>query len=361
MIPSGTVAKAAANGALLARPRLSKTTCADQRRARAADERGGDVVAEREREREDRSRREPRDREGQDHAAQRREPPAAEIGRRLDVGIGNALECGVDRQHHEREPDVGEHEPHGPVRVGDVQVGQAEPVQRPVERTVGVQDQPPRVHAHEVAHPQRQHRGDEQDEPQARARDAHEEIRVREGQHHARRRHGRRDPERAEDDRRVRRVRNGAEVVEVPGVHDLAGERVGRPEALDEQRHERRHVDEDERRHRRRDLPQRLQSRPAPGEAGNGRRAPRRGEPSVSSAGSTATRCSALDLSPGCRPGPEIHAVLLAVAAIGDRRLPELDRAVVAFRRVRQYCAHDPFASVSMILHAFLLTGVSPK
>src|SRR4051812_35801235 len=42
---------------------------------------------------------------------------------------------------------------------------------------------------------------------------------------------------------------------------------------------------------------------------------------------------SAFQLSPGLLPLRVVHAVLLAVAAVGDRRLPELDRVEVLRRR----------------------------
>ena len=124
---------------------------------------------EREREGEDRAGGEARHGERQDHPAQGRRAAAAEVGRRLDEGVRHALERGVDRQHHEREPDVGEDDPHRPVRVGDVEIGQPEPVEEVVERAVRIEDQAPRVDAHEVADPERQRRRDEEREAQPRA------------------------------------------------------------------------------------------------------------------------------------------------------------------------------------------------
>src|SRR5258708_8140709 len=44
---------------------------------------------------------------------------------------------------------------------------------------------------------------------------------------------------------------------------------------------------------------------------------------------------SALQLGPGLLPLRVVHAVLLAVAAVGDRRLPEVDLLEVLERRVR--------------------------
>ena len=56
----------------------------------------------------------------------------------------------------------------------------------------------------------------------------------------------------------------------------------------------------------------------------------------------------------------EVLAVLLPLPR-SDRRLPELQRVVVGLGLVAWYWAHEPFASTSIFLHAFLFTGVSPK
>ena len=159
MITSGTVANAAANGTLLAMPTFCVDHVADEVRARSADERGGDEVAERQREGEDRARREAR--QDQRHEDRAKRAPAArpEIGRGLDVGVGHAFDRRPHRQDHERQPDVAEHDPHRPVGVADVHRAEAHVAERPVDDPVLGEYQPPRVHAHEVARPERdQHR-----------------------------------------------------------------------------------------------------------------------------------------------------------------------------------------------------------
>ncbi len=183
---------------------------ADELARGAADEQRRDVVAERQREREDRAGDDARQRERQDHAAQRPAAVAAEIARRLDVGVGDPLERRVDRQDHERQPDVGEDEPDGDVRVADVRGRQPELLQRPVEDAVVVEDQPPRVDAREVARPERQQHEHEERRADARRREPRHEVRERErddrvGDRHrggdrrscARRSCGRRRPPRA--------------------------------------------------------------------------------------------------------------------------------------------------------------------
>src|SRR5207244_1875593 len=58
------------------------------------------------------------------------------------------------RQDHGRQPDVGEDDPHRPERVADADSRQPDLGERPVEDTVGLEDQPPRVDAGQVARPE---------------------------------------------------------------------------------------------------------------------------------------------------------------------------------------------------------------
>ena len=193
----------------------------------------------------------PGQRERQDHGAQRARAARAEVARRLDVGVGDALERRVDRQDHERQPDVREDDPHRGVRVRDPGRRQADLVQRPVEQPVRVEDQPPRVDAGEVRRPQRQQHEHEQHRPRAAAGDARHEVGERERDDRVGDGDRGGDVDRPQRDGAVGRlVPERAEVVERPVVDQLRRERVDRPERGDEQRDERRDVDERERQHR---------------------------------------------------------------------------------------------------------------
>ena len=63
-----------------------------------------------------------------------RQAVRAEVAGGLEQRVGDPLERGVDRDDHERQPDVGEHEPHRGVRVADVDRPEPELLERPVER-----------------------------------------------------------------------------------------------------------------------------------------------------------------------------------------------------------------------------------
>ena len=78
----------------------------------AADQQRRDEVAERQREGEDRAGDDAGQRQRQDHAAQRAPTVRAEVTGGLQQRVGNPLERPVERHDHERQPDVGEHEPH---------------------------------------------------------------------------------------------------------------------------------------------------------------------------------------------------------------------------------------------------------
>ena len=102
-------------------PSPSVDDVADEARAGAADERRRDVVAERQREREDRARDDAREaRAAGSPTARSSQAAPAEVARGLDVGVRDPLERRVDRQDHERQPDVGEDDPHRRVRVAEV-------------------------------------------------------------------------------------------------------------------------------------------------------------------------------------------------------------------------------------------------
>ena len=126
-----------------------------------------------------------------------RQPRRAEVGRGLEEVVRDALERGVHGNDHEREPDVGEDEPHPPVRVQQVDVREPDLVQRPVERAVVAEDRPPGVDPNEVARPEREEDRDQQERPCARLRDARHVVREREGEDRVHERDGGRDPDRA--------------------------------------------------------------------------------------------------------------------------------------------------------------------
>src|SRR3954466_1577683 len=70
----------------------------------------------------------------------------------------------------------------------------------------------------------------------------------------------------------------------------------------------------------------------APWPSGGARRTPRPAAGPLEANGPAAP-ASAFELRPGLHPLRVVHALLLAVAAVGDRRLPELDRVEVRRRR----------------------------
>src|ERR1700722_1581481 len=82
---------------------------------RRANNLGHDVVAEREREGEDRPRHNPRSRKRQDHMAERLRRLGAEVPGRLDERDWHTLERRLHRKHHERRPQVKEHQHHAGV------------------------------------------------------------------------------------------------------------------------------------------------------------------------------------------------------------------------------------------------------
>ena len=112
MIASGTVANAAANGRVVGDAEVAVDDGADQLVVVAADDRGRDEVAQREREREDRAGHDAGERERQHDGAERRRSLRAQVARGLDQRAGHPFQRGVDRQDHERQPDVGERDRH---------------------------------------------------------------------------------------------------------------------------------------------------------------------------------------------------------------------------------------------------------
>ena len=220
---------------------------ADELRSGAADQKRRQVVAEGEREGEDRPRHEPGQGERQDDAPERPEPARSHVTRRLQVALRHALERSVDRQDHERQPQVREDEPHRRVREADVRVGQADLVQAPVQRALLLQDHAPGVDADDVARPERQQHHDEQHGPRARGRDSGHIERDREGEDGVRDGDGAGDPDRVPRDAQVGRVVEAEDLPKVregPVAGDPAGERVDPVQAGQQQRDERGKIDD---------------------------------------------------------------------------------------------------------------------
>ena len=95
MMATGTSAYAAASGTLFATPDVLVDHVPDE--LRVADERRRDVVAEREREREDRAGHDPGEGERPHHAAERDPASGPQVARGLQVGARDPLERRVDR------------------------------------------------------------------------------------------------------------------------------------------------------------------------------------------------------------------------------------------------------------------------
>ena len=172
---------------------------ADELRAR--DERRRDVVAERQREGEDRAGRDRGQREREDDAPERPAAVRAEVGGRLEQRGRDPLEPGVDRQDHERQPEIREDEPGGDV--AEAWPGEAERREHPVEHALLLQDHPPGVDLDEVARPEREQDRDDEQVPRPRRRDLRHVEGDREREHGVGDRHRGRDQHRPLRDRPV--------------------------------------------------------------------------------------------------------------------------------------------------------------
>ena len=139
---------------------------------------GRDVVAQRQREGEDRARDERREHQRHHHPPEGRQAARAKVGRRFEQRVRNALEAGVDGQDHVRQPQVAEHQPRV-ADLGQARTGHAERRERPVDQAVALQDDPPRVDLDQVRGPQRNEHGDDEQATLARRRDARHVVRDR--------------------------------------------------------------------------------------------------------------------------------------------------------------------------------------
>jgi hypothetical protein len=173
--------------------------------------------------------------------------PCAQVLGCLDLRCGDALQGRVDRNDHERQPEIAEHGEHGPVRVDQVYLTEADPAQAPVQDPVVSEDHQPGVNLGEVARPERKQDRHEQGGPGPGRCDAGHEVGEREGDggvyHGDRRRH----PDCPQDYGPVGRAgEDGGEVAEGPDSLDIGRERVDLPEGRDQEDHERGEVDQDE-------------------------------------------------------------------------------------------------------------------
>ena len=144
----------------------------------AADDLDGDVVTERQREGEDRAGDHRRDDHRQHDRPERPPRPGAEVAGRLQQRVGQPLEAGVDRQHHERQPQVRQRD--APPRSARTRVSSrwsmsSTPFSPSMMRQANALDQ--------VAGPQRRQHGDHQQLAHARAGDLGHVERDRQRQH----------------------------------------------------------------------------------------------------------------------------------------------------------------------------------
>ena len=121
----------------------------------------------------------------------------------------------------------------------------------PAQRAALLEDHDPGEDPRQIARPQGQQDGGEEEPSPPRGGDAGHVIGEGEREHDVGRGDDRRHLDRAGDDRRVGGGEELVEVGERPAVLEDVGERVDAPERRDEHHHERRHVDDEEPRERR--------------------------------------------------------------------------------------------------------------
>jgi hypothetical protein len=141
----------------------------------------------------------------------------------------------------------------------------AEVSEGPVQHTVGVEDQTPRIDACQVARPQRQENEHEEECSHPRRGDSGHEVGEREGDNGIGDRDGRRHPDRPERDLAIRRFMDDrAEVGPRQHVCELAGEGVDAPESRYEENRERCEVKDEHPAEWRKEKRDRAQPRPPP-------------------------------------------------------------------------------------------------
>ena len=228
------------------RERALRDLVAEHLAARAADQVGHHVRAQRRDQRDEQRRHQPAADAGQEHAPERAERPGPQVTRRLEQPEVELLGRRVDRQDGERQLGVDEHEQHRPRVVEQLRVrrDQVQRHQQVLDRTLGVQQDFPREDAHEEAGPERHDHGQQQRVLPAPRRTRHE-VRHRRGQQQAERGGEHRQRDRAPQDRRVVRIAQAAQRLQRPAVPDAAigirgleGHREHDRRRRQEQRHE---------------------------------------------------------------------------------------------------------------------------
>src|SRR5581483_6450914 len=198
----------------------------DHHAARAADDLRRQVLAEDRDEHED----DRRDDAGLDlrheDAEDRLQRRRTEIDRRAHVVPVEALDRRVQGQRADREVEVDEHEDHrGAVVEEDAErvVRDPQPLQEPVEHTLLAEDRQPRVHAEQVARPERDDHEHEERRTEARRHVARQPVRERERESDRDRRRENGDPQRRPH---RRHVRADAEEVAVVAGRPVVDDRV---------------------------------------------------------------------------------------------------------------------------------------
>ena len=228
------------------------------------------------------------------------------------------------------------------------------------------EDQPPRVHAHEVARPQRhQHRHEQRAPAAASGRSARR--RTRTAARAARRSPSPPPRSRSCAARSCGTSATSTSVLKLSSFQlwtSLPRERVDAPERRDEQRRRAPRGRSARTTRRGADSSSPPRSHGRRNSAADTRMRRRRSQPAKPArrAGSAAARALPGYFRPLLLPRRVVRAVVLAVAAFVDRRLPELDRCrSTPPARWRGTCAHEPFSIFSMYAQAFVLAGVSPN
>ena len=256
--------------------------------ARIADDLRDDVVAERQREGEDRAGDDAGQRQREDHVRKVWPGRAPRSAGGLDQARRHPLERRLHRQDHERQPDIEEDEERADVadrqrRPADhreredriEQPGQVQLAGEPGEDAFLGEDQLPGVDAHQIARPERQHDAEIEERLPAPARIAGGEIGDREGDDRRGDRDQRRHRDGAEDDVEIGRRKKLGIGRKRRLVDDQAGEIVEPEEALREQRKQRADIDDAEPEERRPEQEREKQPRVAEEEVGETRAAGR--------------------------------------------------------------------------------------
>jgi len=193
----------------------------------AAEEVGDDEVPEARDEDEDRARDDARERERDEDAPERDERARVEVGGRLAHRGAEALDRGVDRQHHERQVGVDETDDDREVVVEERRRSDARGAEQAVHEARGVEEHHPRVRADQEARPERDDDEDQSEGP-SRTAPGREKVGERVREEEGAERPADRQREGRHDDRDVEGVdelsvgREGEVRDEAPGLPSLA-------------------------------------------------------------------------------------------------------------------------------------------